>query len=135
MYANQLAPGRIEAYSSSFESGKIGPLPIAVMKEVGLDLPTEAAKSVYDRYKDKEVFDYVVTLCHKATSELCPIFQTHVDVLYAKNSERLSWSVLDFMSLSGTDEERTNKAREIRDQIKGQVLAFLSQIGMDAGPA
>jgi len=46
--------GRIEAYSSSFESGKIGPLPVVVMKEEGIDLPTVAPKSVYDRYMEKK---------------------------------------------------------------------------------
>jgi protein-tyrosine-phosphatase len=52
-FVNQLAQGKIEAYSSSFESGKIGPFPIAVMKEIGIDLPADAPKSVWDRYMEK----------------------------------------------------------------------------------
>ena len=127
----RLAPGKVEAYSASFEPGRIGPLPIEVMKEVGIDLPRETPKSVYDRYRDKEAFDYVVTLCHALSRELCPTFQTHVDVLYAKKAERLSWSVPDFASISGTDEERLSEARKIRDQIKTQVVDFLAHIGID----
>jgi arsenate reductase len=130
-FTKQLAPGKIEAYSSSFEPGKIGALSIAVMKEIGIDLPTEAAKSVFDRYKEKEVFDYVITLCHEATTEQCPVFQTNVDVLYAKKAERLSWSIPDFKSLKGTDEERLAEARKIRDLIKRKVIKFLSQVGID----
>jgi protein-tyrosine-phosphatase len=131
----RLAPGRIEAYSSSFESGRIGALPIEVMKEVGIDLPRETPKSVYDRYRDKEVFDYVVTLCHAASRELCPTFLNHVNVLYAKKAERLFWSVPDFASISGTDESRRVEARKIRDQIKAQVVDFLAHIGIDTGLA
>ncbi len=131
-FAKKLAPGKIDAYSSSFEPGTIGNLPIAVMKEVGIDLPKEAAKPVFARYKDKETFDYVITLCHKTTTEQCPVFTTNVDVLYAKKAERLSWSIPDFSSLKGTEEEKKIEARKIRDQIKENLLAFLSQIGIEA---
>jgi len=129
-FIKRAAPGRIEAYSSSFESGKIGPLPVAVMKEEGIDLPTCAPKSVYDRFMEKEVFDYVITLCHAATTEQCPIFKTNIDVMYAKKAIRLSWSIPGFMSLEGTDDEQKSKARQIRDQIKKEVLQFLSHLGI-----
>jgi len=134
-FTKQLSLGKIEAYSSSFESGKIGPLPIAVMKEIGIELPMTAPKSVFDRHRQKEIFDYVVTLCHETTKEQCSVFKANVDVCFAKNAERLSWSIPDFKSLSGTDEERTAEARKIREQIKREVLAFLSRIGIETGLA
>jgi arsenate reductase len=131
-FTNQLAHGKIEAYSSSFESGKIGPLPIAVMKEIGIDLPTDAPKSVWDRYVEKEAFDWVITLCDEISGlQQCPIFRENVDDLYAGNAKILSWSVPPFDSLSGSKEEKTNGARKLRDQIKREVLTFLSQIGID----
>jgi len=102
------------------------------MREVGIDLPTEAPKSVFERYKERDVFDFVITLCHEATTEQCPIFKTSVDTLYAKKAERISWSIPDFKSLSGTEEERKAGAREIRDKIKSEVIAFLARIGIDA---
>ncbi len=130
-FTNQLAQGKIEAYSSSFEPGKIGPLPIAVMKEIGIDLPTDSPKSVWDRYMEKEAFDWVITLCHEISGlQQCPIFRENVDDLYAGNAQILSWSVPPFSSLSGSNEEKKAGAREIRDQIKREVLRFLSQIGM-----
>ena len=101
---NRLAPGKIEAHSSSFESGKINPLAIAVMKEVDIDLPTDAPKSVWDRFVEKEAFDWVVTLCDETSSgQECPIFRENVDGLYAENAKRLSWSVPPFDSLSGSN--------------------------------
>ena len=126
------APGKIEAHSSCFESGIIGPLPIAVMQEVGIDLPAKSPKPVFERHKERDVFDYVISLCHAATTEQCPIFKTNVDALYAKKAESISWSVPDFKSLSGTEEERKAGAREIRDKIKSEVISFLAQIGIAA---
>jgi arsenate reductase len=132
-FTKQLASGKIEAYSSSFESGKISPLAIAVMNEIGINLPTNAPKSVWDRFMDKEAFDWVVTLCDETSSgQQCPIFKENVDGLYAENAKRLSWSVPAFDSLSGTDEEQKAGARKIRDQIKSEVLKFLSRIGIEA---
>ena len=131
-FIKRSAPSKIEAHSSCFESGKIGPLPIEVMREVGIDLPTEAPKSVFEQYKERDVFDYVITLCYEATTEQCPIFKTSVDALYAKKAERISWSIPDFKSLSGTEEERKAGAREIRDKIKSEVISFLARIGIDA---
>jgi arsenate reductase len=130
-FIKRSAPGKIEAHSSCFESGKIGPLPIEVMREVGVDLPTETPKSVFERYKEGDVFDYVISLCYEATTEQCPIFKTNVDALYAKKAERISWSIPDFKSLSGTEEERKAGAMEIRDQIKSEVISFLARIGID----
>jgi arsenate reductase len=130
-FTNQFAHGKIEAYSSSFESGKIGLLPIAVMKEIGIDLPTDPPKSVWDRYMDKEAFDWVVTLCHEISGlQQCPIFKENVDDLYAGNARLLSWSVPPFSSLGGSDEEKKAGARKIRDQIKHEVLTFLFQLGI-----
>jgi arsenate reductase len=131
-FVRRSAPDKIEAYSSSFESGKIGPLPINAMREVGIDLPAETPKSVFERYKEREVFDYVISLCHEATTEQCPVFKTNIDTLYARDAERISWSIPDFKSLSGTEEERKAGAREIRDKIKSEVILFLAQIGIDA---
>jgi len=56
----------------------------------------------------------------------------NIDVLYAKKAERISWSVPDFKSLSGTDEEKKAEAGKIRDKIFSEIVSFLAQIGIDA---
>jgi arsenate reductase len=101
------------------------------MQEVGIDLPTETPKSVFERYKEGDVFDYVISLCYEATTEQCPIFKTNVDALYAKKAERISWSIPAFKSLRGTEEERKASARKIRDQIRSEVISFLMRIGLN----
>ena len=129
-FVKRIAPGRIEAYSSCFDPFKISPLPIDVMREVGIDLPVESPKPIFYRYKERDVFDYVICLCHEVSTEQCPLFRRSIKALYARKSETLSWSIPDFKSLSGTEEERKAGGRVIRDKIKSEVISFLSQIGI-----
>jgi arsenate reductase (thioredoxin) len=130
-FANRAASGRIEAYSSSFESDKIGTLPVSVMEEVGIALPTAPPKTVFDKFKEKDRFDYVIALCDPAGDEQVPVFLTSVDSLYKKTAQRLTWHIPNFRSPSGTPEEKKARAREIRDQIKTEVINFLSQLGLE----
>ncbi len=131
-FVKLVAGEKIEAQSSCFESGKIGSLPIEVMREVNIELPKETPMSVFERHKKREVFDYVITLCHEATTEQCPIFRSNIDAIYAKKAERIAWSIPDFKSLIGTEEEKMAGARKIRDKIKAEAISFLARIGIDA---
>jgi arsenate reductase len=134
-FAKRLAGGKIDVFSSGFESGRAGDIPLAVMKEVGIDLIPESPITVYERYRNKEVFDYVITICHEAGTEQSPIFRANVDALYGRMAKRLSWSILGFNVLEGTEEEKLAGARKIRDQIRDEVVAFLSQLGIQADAA
>ena len=129
-FAKQYAGEKVDVFSSCFEPGKIGKAAVDVMNEIGLEISSETPKTVFDRYADKEGFDYVISLCHEATTEQCPIFNVNVDALFKKKAERITWSIQDFKSLEGTDEEKLEGARAIRDNIKSEVLTFLDQIGV-----
>ncbi len=131
-YVKQIAPRKIEAFSACFDPGKITPLPIDVMREVGITISTESPESVFKLYRDGEVFDYVITLCFDATTEPCHLFNKNVETLYSKNAEIISWSIPNFKSLMGTEEEKKDQARLIRDEIKSEVISFLKRIGIDA---
>ncbi len=131
-FAKLAASGRIETYSSSFESEQIGPLPVSVMKEVGILLQTSAPKSIFERFKGREEFDYIVAICDPASSEQVEIFISSVDALYKKTAQRLIWSISNFRSISGTDEEKKERARQIRDRIKKEVLQFLSSLNIES---
>ncbi|MFH1029435.1 MAG: hypothetical protein V1791_15660, partial [Pseudomonadota bacterium] len=113
-------------------SDKIGPLPVAIMNEIGVELQTSPPKSVFERFRDKEVFDYVVALCDPDSNEQVPVFLNNLDTLYNKTAQRLNWSIPNFRSLSVKDENRKAKARQIRDRIKTEVLNFLSQLGINS---
>jgi arsenate reductase (thioredoxin) len=131
-FARKYSDSRIDVFSSCFEKMKIGQLAIAAMDEVGIKISSDPPKTIFDRYADKEKFDYVITMCNEIGSEQCAIFKMNIDTLY-KNTERISWSIRDFKSLIGTDEEKATAARTIRDNIKKEVLSFLKQIGIEPG--
>jgi arsenate reductase (thioredoxin) len=129
----KLAPNsHIEAHSASFESERIGSIPISVMTEIGIAFQSTPPKSVFERMKDHESYDYVIALCDPDSLEQVPVFLSVVDKLYHKTSKRLNWSIPNFRSLSGSDEDKLNRARQIRDLIKAKVLDFLSQLGIDS---
>lgn len=131
-FAKRAASERIESYSASLESDRIGPLPISVMEEVGIDLPAAPPASVFERYRAQERFDYVVTLCDPASGEQAPIFLANVDALYGETAQRVNWVIPNFRSLRGSDEEKKAGARQIRDRIRIEVVTFLSRLSLDA---
>jgi arsenate reductase len=129
----KLAPNsRIEAHSASFESERIGSIPISVMTEIGIAFQSLPPKSIFERIKDHESYDYVVALCDPDSLEQVPIFLSVVDNLYHKTSKRLNWSIPNFRSLKGSDEDKKQRARQIRDEIKTKVLDLLSRLGIDS---
>ena len=130
-FTKRYAQGRVEVYSASFESEKIGPIPVEVMNEVGIELPTSSPKSVFEWFKTKEKFDYVVSISDPFAQEQASIFTSSVDSLYHKTARRFSWIIPNFRALSGTDEEKKAKARKIRGQIKAEVCNFLSALGVE----
>ncbi len=131
-FAKHTASQRVVPCSASLESERIGPLPIAVMDEIGIELSAAPPKSVFDRYKDQERFDYVITMCDPAGGEQAPIFLADVDALYDESAQRVNWIIPNFRSLTGTDEEKRAGARQIRDRIRTEVAALLLQLRLDA---
>lgn len=130
-FAKRAASERIESSSASLESDRIGLLAISVMGEVGIELSAAPPKSVFERYKDQERFDYVITLCDPASGEQTATFLASVDALYDETAQRVNWFIPNFRSLTGTEEERKAGARQIRDRIRTEVATFLSRLGLD----
>jgi arsenate reductase len=81
-----------------------------VMDEIGIDISSQESKTL-EHYLG-EPFDYVVTVCDDA-NEACPVFPG------AKN--RLHWSFRDPSQATGTDEERLEVFRTVRDEIRVRI--------------
>lgn len=106
----RLAGDRLEVYSAGTEATSVRPEAVAVMAELGLDISEQESETL-DRYLS-ESFDYVVTVCDDA-NEACPVFPG------AKN--RLHWSFRDPSRVTGSDEERLDVFREVRDEIRARI--------------
>ena len=119
-YLNHFGDGRFEAESAGLEPGVLNPRVIQVMKEDGIDVSGNRTKSVFDLFKQGRMFGYVVTVCDKEAAEKCPIFPGV--------AKRLHWNFPDPSALRGTEEQKLQETREIRDEIKKRVEAWAREV-------
>ena len=116
-FLKQLAGERFEVESAGLEPGTLTPLAVAAMREAGLDISRNPTQSVFELFERGRRFDYVISVCDAASAERCPIFPgVHT---------RLNWSFADPAGLTGTDEERLQKTRAVRDQIRDRVRQWV----------
>jgi arsenate reductase len=113
-----LASDRFEAMSAGTEATRVRPLAIRAMYEIGIDISEQESKTL-DRYLG-EPFDYVITVCDDA-NEACPFFPGV--------QSRLHWSFEDPSKAEGSEEERLEAFRRVRDGIKDRVQAELVNAG------
>jgi arsenate reductase (thioredoxin) len=115
-FLRALAEDRFDVESAGTEETRVNPLAIRAMAEVGVDLSGHRSKTL-DRFLDAP-WDYVITVCDSA-NERCPIFPRSV--------RRLHWSFEDPSRTAGSDEERLEVFRKIRDQISARLHAWLTE--------
>lgn len=106
--------------SAGLEAGKLNPLAVEVMNEEGIDISNNQTKDVFDFFKERRLYQYIITVCDEASASRCPIFPgVH---------KKLNWSFPDPSAFSGTYEEKLAKTRKVRDQIKEAVQHFIKQV-------
>jgi arsenate reductase len=109
-----------EAESAGLEPGKLNPLAVEVLREIGIDISRNKTQAVFDVFKSGELFAYVITVCDESEAAACPIFPGV--------TTRLHWSFPDPSKLTGAFEERLEGMRAIRDQISDRVEAWCSEV-------
>jgi arsenate reductase (thioredoxin) len=105
-----LAGDRFEIMSAGTEATSVRPEAIRAMADLGVDISGQSSKTL-ERYLG-EPFDYVVTVCDDA-NEACPVFPG------AEN--RLHWSFRDPSQAQGSDEERLEVFKMVRDEIQARI--------------
>ena len=116
---NHLAGEKFEATSAGLEKGTLNPLAIQVMDEIGIDISGNQTREVFDLFKAGHMFNYVITVCDAANSERCPIFPGALQTLH--------WSFSDPSSFIGTLDEKLEKTRKVRDEIRLNVEDFINR--------
>jgi arsenate reductase (thioredoxin) len=119
-FVNARCSGRLQAFSAGLERGTLNPVVVSAMAEIGYDVANNETKSVADDRIRTRDYDYVVTVCDEASAESCPI--------YPSAGDRLHWSFPDPSSFTGSDEERLDRVRAVRDAIAGQVVAWCAAV-------
>jgi arsenate reductase (thioredoxin) len=117
-YLNRLGRGRFEAESAGIEPGTLNPLVVEVMKDEGIDISGNKTKGVSEFLEQGKRYAYVITVCDEASAERCPVFPGP--------GKRLHWGLADPSTIHGSREERLATIREIRDQIRQRVEAFVA---------
>ncbi|HVU09158.1 MAG TPA: arsenate reductase ArsC [Verrucomicrobiae bacterium] len=119
-FLNQICGEFFEAYSAGIEPGKLNPLVVEAMDEIGMDISGNQTKSVFDFIKAGKLFSYVITVCDETSAERCPIFPGV--------TTRLHWSFPDPSAFQGSREEKLEKVREVRDAIKQKIENWCAEI-------
>jgi arsenate reductase len=114
-FLRYLAGDRFEVASAGTEATRVHPLAIQVMQEVGIDIGAHRSKTV-DALLG-EPWDYVITVCDSA-NERCPLFPGR--------TARLHWSFEDPAQASGSQAQRLEMFRRVRDQVRGELREWLA---------
>src|SRR4030042_1531517 len=109
-FLNKLGQNKFIAESAGIEPGVLNQIVVKVMKEIGYDISNKKTKSVFDIHKSGKTYDYVITVCDPESAERCPVFPGKVN--------RLHWSFKDPSGFKGTELEKLDFTRKIRNEIK-----------------
>jgi protein-tyrosine-phosphatase len=112
--ARSLQPSGVKIWSAGSHPGSVRPEAIAVLNEIGIDISRHRSKPVSD-IPAAEI-NVVITLC---AEEECPLF--------LGKARRLHWGLPDPAAVSGSDTERLNAFRQIRDELKRRISSFLEE--------
>ncbi len=110
----------LEAESAGLEPGQLNPLVVQSMAEAGIDLSHKQPQGVLDVIEAGKRYEYVITVCDQTAAERCPVFPGA--------AKRVHWSFPDPAALTGTDEEKLARVREIRDAIRSQIESWASEL-------
>ncbi len=105
------APAGWQVYSAGSRPGRLHPLAVETMNEVGIDLSHHYSKGL-DAVPLAEA-DVVITLC---AEEDCPVAYT--------GARRLNWAIPDPAAPRGSEDEQREAFRTVRDTIKQRLQDF-----------
>jgi len=111
---------QFETHSAGLEPGKLNPIVVEAMKEVGVDISRNQTKSVSDILNSGKSFAYAITVCDETSAERCPIFPGA--------TTRLHWGFPDPSDLQGTHDEKLARTRQIRDTIKVKIEEWCAEV-------
>jgi arsenate reductase len=119
-FINQRCGGDFQAHSAGLEPGRLNPVVVEVMSEIGIDISGNKAKSVSEMMKSGKTFTYVITVCDETSAESCPVFPGV--------TKRLHWGFPDPSSFRGSRQENLQKTREVRDSIKSKIEEWCAEV-------
>jgi arsenate reductase len=116
----KIAGNKFEAESAGLEPGVLNPYVIEILREEGIDITRKKTKSAFDLLKAGRRYTYVITVCDETSAEACPVFPSC--------EKRFHWSFPDPSKFVGTDEEKIEQVRKIKNEIKAKIEEWVINI-------
>jgi arsenate reductase len=120
-FLKKIGGDKFEVESAGLEPGKLNPIVVEAMKEIGIDISENKTKSVFDFYRQGKKYNYVFTVCDESKAEVCPIFPG-----VTKN---IHWGFADPSSFIGTKKDKLKQTRIVRDEIQQRVKEWAEGLG------
>jgi len=109
---------RFDVHSAGSIPVGVHPMTIRALAEIGIDARHQRSKH-WEIYLDAVPFDYVIAVCDP-DAQHCPIMPGA--------GQRLSWPFEDPFGKPGTEQERMEAFRRVRDQIAERVRQFVCDV-------
>ncbi|MDK2825951.1 protein tyrosine phosphatase [Methanolobus vulcani] len=119
-YLKKIGGERFEVESAGYKPEPINSLVLKVMEEDGFDLSGSKPQSAWNLFKEGKLYQYIITVCDRAHEEECPLFP--------KPFLQLHWPYPDPETFTGSEEEKQEQARKLRDSIKKRIEQFVEDI-------
>ncbi len=117
-YLRKIGGDRFFVESAGIEPGQLNPKVVEVLKEDGIDIAGKETKAVADLHEVGNHYDYVIAVCDEANAGRCPVFPgVH---------ETIRWGFTDPSQFEGSHEEKLDKVRAVRDEIKKKLEQWIS---------
>lgn len=107
-FLNHYGKAQFSAESAGIEEGKLNPLVVKAMHEIGIDISNNQTKDVSGLIKQNKQFDTVITVCDTASAAKCPTFPGL--------TQKLAWLFEDPSTFDGSASEKLQKIRLVRDK-------------------
>jgi arsenate reductase len=116
-FLKKFAGERFEAESAGLEPGVLNPLAVKAMNEIGIDISANPTRSAFNLLRQGRLYGWVITVCDESQAEACPIFPGV--------SRREHWSFPDPAAFTGSEDEKLQQVRKVRDRIAAKVKEWL----------
>ena len=120
------APDHFEVYSAGLEPKGVNPFTVQVMAERGIDISAQTSKSVM-LFLSRVFIHTLITVCDHAEQN-CPTAWPGI-------VRHLHWSFEDPAACQGSEEEKLEKFRQVRNQIEDEIIQWLQQEGIEPAAA
>jgi arsenate reductase len=118
-WLRELGGEAFEVESAGLEPGALKSSVVEAMREVNIDLSRKTTQTVFDVFKAGRRFDYVIMLCDEKKAERCPVFPGM--------TKRLHWDIPERPKTPITKEEQLAHVRGVRDLLREQIQAWVSE--------